>query len=148
MIPKIAKVTVSAIVHATEDPDKIISAMHGIGSEAEGRLERRRASGHYGNEIQTLRLLILNRSRTENFLNNLWGRLSLIDRTEMIDNLSGYLDESGRLHIRIDKQEAVNGAIVLRQTEPIRIEISFDLQGIPHKSLTTLIAKRLEQLAS
>jgi len=66
----------------------------------------------------------------------------------MIDNLRGYLDESGRLHIRIDKQEAVNGNIILGQTEPIRIEISFDLQGIPNKNTTNLIAKKLEELGS
>jgi len=122
--------------------------MHGVGPDAEARPERRRASGHYGNEIQTVRLLISNRSRAEGFVIYFWRRLSLLDQTEMIDNLRGYLDESGRLHIRIDKQEAVNGNIILGQTEPIRIEISFDLQGIPNKNITNLIAKKLEELAS
>jgi RNA binding exosome subunit len=148
MNPRIAKVKVSAIVHATEDPDKVISAMQGIVPEEGGRMERRRASGHYGNEIQTVHMLISNRSRAENFMRHFWGRLSLIDRTEMIDNISAYLDESGHLHFRVDKQEAVNGRIVLGQMEPIRIEISFDLQGIPDKSVKTLIGKRLEELAS
>jgi len=148
MNPRIAKVTLSAIVHATEDPDKIVFAMHGVGPDAEARPERRRASGHYGNEIQTVRLLISNRSRAEGFVIYFWRRLSLVDQTEMIDNLRGYLDDSGRLHIRIDKQEAVNGNIILGQTEPIRIEISFDLQGIPNKNITNLIAKKLEELAS
>src|SRR2546425_10605997 len=148
MNPRIAKVTLSAIVHAAEDPDKIVLAMHGVGPDAEARPERRRASGHYGNEIQTVRLLISDRSRAESFVIYFWRRLSLVDQTEMIDNLSGYLDESGRLHIRIDKQEAVNGNIILGQTEPIRIEISFDLQGIPNKNTTNLIAKKLEGLGS
>jgi RNA binding exosome subunit len=147
MIPKIAKVTVSAIVHATEDPDKIVSAMQGIDPQTDARLERRKASGHYGNEIQTARLTISNRSRTEDFLVRFWGRLALVDRREIIDNLQSYLDESGPLHIRIDKQEAVNGKIVLGQAEPIRIEISFDLQGIPNKTTATLIRKSLEELA-
>jgi RNA binding exosome subunit len=148
MIPKIAKVTVSAIVHATEDPDKIMSAMQGIDSQTEGRMERRKASGHYGNEIQTVRLNISNKSRAESFFDHFWKRLSLLDRTEMIDNLDDYLDESGHLHVRIDKQEAVNRKMVLGQTEPIRIEISFDLQGIPSKSVTAVIRKRLGDLVS
>lgn len=77
-----------------------------------------------------------------------WRRLSLIDQTDMMNNLSRYLDETGRLHIRIDKQEAINGNIVFGQTEPIRIETSFDLQGIPDKNVTHLIAKKLDELGS
>ena len=147
MNPKIARVKVSAIVHATESPDKVISAMQGIVPEEEGRMERRKASGHYGNEIQIVQMVISNRSPAESFLRHFWRRLSLIDRTEMIDNISAYLDESGHLHFRADKQEAVNGRIVLGQMEPIRIEISFDLQGIPTEGVKTLIGKRLEALA-
>ena len=148
MNPKIARVTVSAIIHATEDQGKVISAMHGLGPEAEARPERRRATGYYGNEIQTVRLLISNRSRAESFLMHFWRRLSLIDQIDMINNLSRYLDETGRLHIRIDKQEAVNGNVVFGQTEPIRIETSFDLRGIPNTNVTDLIAMKLDELAS
>ncbi len=111
-------------------------------------MERRKASGHHGNEIQTVSLNISSRSRAESFLDHFWKRLSLVDQAEMIDNLDGYLDESGHLHIRIDKQEAVNGKIVLGQTEPIRIEVSFDLQGISSNSVTVPIRKRLEELVS
>jgi RNA binding exosome subunit len=77
-----------------------------------------------------------------------WRRLSLIDQIDMINNLSRYLDETGRLHIRTDKQEAVNGNVVFGQTEPIRIETSFDLRGIPNTNVTDLIAMKLEELAS
>jgi RNA binding exosome subunit len=148
MNPKIANVRVSAIIHATEDPDKVISAMQRLGPEAEVRPERWRASGHYGNEIKTVHIAISNRSRAETFLSHFWRSLSLIDQKEIIDHISTYLDQSGHLHIRIDKQEAVNGIMVIGQSEPIRIETSFDLRGIPNQKALFSITQKLEELAS
>src|SRR5437870_11885784 len=102
MNPRIAKVTLSAIVHATEDSDKIVFAMQVVGPDAEARPEKRRASGHYGNEIQTVRLPISNRSRAEGFVVYCRRRLSFEADTELMDNVRGYRDESGRVHISID----------------------------------------------
>lgn len=147
-MPPVSRVTISVIVHATENLERILSAIQNLAPQTElPRMDRLSATGHYGNEIQTARFQILRRLRAQDFLSTLWSRLSAFDRSAVLDQLSSNLDDSGKLHLRIDKQEAVNGRLRLGQSESIKIEISFDVTRATKARLADLISEKLNSLA-
>ena len=85
------------------------------------------------------------------FLEHLWKSLSSFDRASLLDALDKYLDPTGGLHLRLDKQEVSRGILRLKDQDPIKIYLSFqgriksDLElskGI--KQLLELLKNRLE----
>ncbi|HZD12114.1 MAG TPA: RNA-binding domain-containing protein, partial [Candidatus Binatus sp.] len=86
--PKISRVTLSAIIHATENPDKIISAIRRLdGHVILSNLERRTARGHYGNPIQVVRVQIRAQRDAETFFTDLWRKLSSVDKSRLLERL-------------------------------------------------------------
>ncbi len=87
------------------------------------KAETRKFNGHYGNEIGTINLFIRG-PPAGLFLQHLWKSLPSFDRVSILDAMDMYIDLSGGLHLRLDKQEALHGILRLRNQDPIKIHLS------------------------
>lgn len=59
------------------------------------------------------------------FLVHLWKSLPSFDRASFLDALDKHLDQSGGLHLRLDKQEVFRGIMRMKDQDPIKIHLSF-----------------------
>ena len=119
-------VRVSSFAHATEDLDKVVRAIQNISpQELTGGIHTDKVRGHYGNEIIACHAILVGRSKAERFFNHLWANLPSLDRALLYNKAESQIDESGTLHIRLGKQEALKGRFILKDDEPIKIEILF-----------------------
>jgi len=119
-------VRVSSFAHATEDLDKVVRAIQNMNpQELMGEIHTDRVRGHYGNQIIACHATFAGRSKAERFFNHLWANLSSLDRALLYSRAESQIDKSGTLHLRLGKQEALKGNFVLKDDEPIKIEILF-----------------------
>jgi len=94
--------------HATEDPEKVRSALLAVSGGGEVRSSR--AEGYHGNPIVILETTIGNRAELESF----WQRVREAGLCPgLAANLEERIDGSGELFVRFDKQEAVGGRLAL-----------------------------------
>jgi len=117
---------ISAIVHATEDVDRVLQSLSRVFPEGAlpSKAETRRFHGHYGNEIRTVELSIRG-APARSFLDHLWKSLPGLDRASILGALGNHLDPSGGLHLRLDKEQVFRGIIRMKDQDPIKIQLSF-----------------------
>ncbi len=140
-------VRLSSIAHATEDPNKVLSAIFNVyPSGSSKQLEIAKAKGHFGNEIKIFRLKNRGVSQAESFLEKVLGGLSHSDRLALCERLDEHLDPSGSLHLRFDKQEAFRGSLVLGDSDAIKVEVSFRSRGATSNLLREIVSKDLKEL--
>ena len=117
---------ISAIVHATEEVARVKEAINNVcpTDKFEVKPELSRFKGHYGNEIITLNVSI--RSRLANsFLPHVFELFHHPDRTEALREMQSRIDETAKLHLRLNKQDCLRKSYRLSDQDPIKIEISF-----------------------
>ena len=139
---RIVSARVSVIVHATEDPEKVTRALNQIcGLDlSRSMIEQRTVKGHFGNPIKPL-ALHLRYAQAEEVLVNLWRKLSVQERDVLVEALKDRLDDEGKLHLRLDKQESFRGKVRLNERDPIKAQFSFQ-----SGSSYTEVRKLLESL--
>ena len=117
---------ISAIVHATEDLERVLQSLSRLFPDASlpSKAETRKFGGHYGNEIRIVNLAIRG-ATARSFLKYLWGGMVSFDRASILESLDKHLDPSGILHLRLDKEEAFRGMFRIRDQDPIKIQLSF-----------------------
>lgn len=103
-------------VHATEDEPRVRDALLWVlgllgEKDAEHRVDRNRAKGHWGNEILILEAALKKQAEIE----RCWARVleDAAVRSAVASNLDRHLDEDGALHLRVDKQAAVGRLVAL-----------------------------------
>jgi RNA binding exosome subunit len=123
---EVVSARISAIVHATEDVDRVIQALSHVFPEGSlpSKAETRKFHGHYGNEIRMVDWSI-RAAPARSFLEHLWRKLASHDRASILDALDKHLDPSGGLHLRLDKEEAFRGILRMKDQDPIKIHLSF-----------------------
>lgn len=109
---KIEWIRVSAVVHATEDREKVGEAIATL-FPFEFEIAVSRATGHYGNPIEYLEVELKNRREIELFWKNLMKLLGE-QRDFLLNSLEDRIDRENTLHIRIDKQKAYLGEVELK----------------------------------
>jgi RNA binding exosome subunit len=119
---------ISTIVHATEEVAKVTEAMNTVcpANKFEAKPELRRLKGHYGNEIITLNLSIRSRY-SKSLLPHILGLFHPPDRANVVREMLARIDETARVHLRLDKQECFRNNFQLSDQDPIKIEISFQI---------------------
>src|SRR5207249_10832474 len=80
--------------------------------------------GHYGNEIRMVELSVRG-APALSFLVHPWKSLPSFDRASILGALSNHLDQSGGLHLRLDKGEAFRGILRMKDQDPVKIQLSF-----------------------
>lgn len=97
-------------VHATEDEARVRDALLWAMAQLEAPraadlVERKRVKGHYGNDILILEAALKRAADLEAALGRL--RSSEAFRQALGAQLGRFVDEDGALHVRLDKQAAV-----------------------------------------
>ncbi len=107
---KIEWIKVSAVVHSTEDREKVGEAISTL-FPFEFEIFVSKAKGHYGNPIEYLEVELTKSSKIKDFWKHLMENLS--DRDQLVETIDDRIDGQNVLHIRLDKQKAYLGEIKL-----------------------------------
>src|SRR6266511_1659584 len=142
---QVVSARVSVIVHATEDSEKVVSALNKAHGQEVSQpvIEKRVLKGHFGNEIATLTVNLRGRL-VELSLSNLWRNLSSLDRMRLLEELDNRFDEENRLHVRLDKQECFRGTLRLKDQDPIKAQFSFQGLSDPKREVRQLLESYLK----
>ncbi len=111
----------SYLLHATEDPEKVESAVR-IAFESEAPLEKEEMSGHFGNTIMKFGLHLHGEDAWKAF-QVLMSKLPRALKGELANNLDGHVDEHSSLFVRLDKQKLVMGELALGSNDVIRLKV-------------------------
>ena len=107
---KIERILISAVVHSTEDPNKVGEAISLL-FPFEFKIDVYEAKGYYGNPIKYLEVKISKKQEIKEFWNYFIKLLDEKDKNYLLDTLEHRIDNQNILHIRIDKQKAYLGSI-------------------------------------
>jgi len=78
--------------------------------------------GHYGNEVKRYVIHLTGRRADE------WGKQLLLkmdetDRRRIANEVEKYLDEHGKLYLRLDKQSLIDGVIRAGAEDVVRVKL-------------------------
>jgi len=119
MVDKL-EVTIDVIIHATEDISKFLKSFEDI-FELDDSFTVNETLGHYENPITMLSRKI-DKKQAQKFVGKLIESLPKDQIGKLIEEIEERTVDS-RLHIRLDKQEFVNGNIVLSDRDAIKVKI-------------------------
>ena len=120
MIGKI-EVTIDVIVHATEDISRIFQSFEDLLGLKKEEFTINKTTGYFENPITMLNVKII-KKQAKNFMKNLLELLSNQQIRELIDEIEERTVDS-RFHMRLDKQELINGNLIIREKDTIKIKI-------------------------
>jgi RNA binding exosome subunit len=123
----IAYVDIRVFAHATEELEKVLTAVHNtLPTESVDTVTFRKTAltGHHGNPITLFETRIKNRKVAQAFLEKLASGLSVVDKETLGSEIVQHL-ENGNLYIRLDKQSAYRGELKLSSTDTIHLRIHF-----------------------
>jgi RNA binding exosome subunit len=123
---EVVSARISAIVHATEDTDRVLQAVRQVFPDGTfpSKPETRKFNGHYGNEIGMITLSVRG-TPARLFLEHIWKNLPSCESASILDALDVHLDPNRGLHLRLDKQEASRGRLKMKDQDPIKVHLSF-----------------------
>jgi len=128
--PLVRRVTVETTQHATEDPGKVLEALLNVLPEELRNSVRpivQTVKGHYGNPITRLRVE-LKGEEAEKVARHLFSALGEGDHRILQLTLDQRLDRTGNLYLRLDKQKALRGRLVLYDGDDV-IRVVIGLRG-------------------
>ena len=109
--PPIAYIDIRVFAHATEDPDKVQTAVRNLlpPELAETILfEKSPTTGHYGNPIILFTASLTDKKLLPLALQKIGSSLSSLDKEQLLQDLKMHV-EKGNLYLRFDKQSAFLG---------------------------------------
>ena len=120
-MPDKIEITIDVIIHGTEDPSKIFASFKDTFDLDEEDFTVNNTVGHYENPIIMLKAKII-KKQAKTLLKKLLDLL----KKEQIMKLVEEIDErtvDSRFHFRLDKQELINGNVVINERGMIKIKI-------------------------
>ncbi len=113
---------ISTFIQSTEDKVKILSSIAEVFSISDIHhiAEFTELKGHYGNSVTHVDISLKDDEARE-ILKIIVTRLRDSDKNQLAGNLEDYMDKSGNLYIRLDKQELCLKRLVMTQAEAVRI---------------------------
>lgn len=126
MMPLVENLELEAFVHATEDPSRVRKALKNIlpkEERAQIRISEIALTGHYGNPIIIMRIVLKESLAAERVLRHIALRLREEDKHRIDRTLDLRVDENGNMYMRISKQGAYLGKMMLSNSgDVIRIK--------------------------
>lgn len=119
MVDKL-EVTIDVIIHATEDISKFLKSFEDI-FELNDSFTANETLGHFENSITILSRKI-DKKQAQKFVGKLIESISKDQINKLIEEIEERTVDS-RLHIRLDKQEFINGNLVLSDRDAIKVKI-------------------------
>jgi RNA binding exosome subunit len=115
------EITIGVIVHATEDLVKFFESFNEMFGLEEENFSTSHVTGHFENPITMLKAKISKKPARE-FLEKFLAELSENQKKEIIHEIEERTENS-TLHIRLDKQEFIQGRIAFMEKEAIILKI-------------------------
>lgn len=115
------EVTIDVIVHATEDNSKFFEAFNEVFGLDKEIFSITELKGHFENPITIISAKITKKHASE-FLDKLLNLLSNDQKNEIIQEIEERTVDS-TLHIRLNKQEFVQGRIAFKEKDAIKLKI-------------------------
>lgn len=131
--PPIAYMEIRVFAHATEDPEKVQTAVRNLlPQELADTLvfEKSALTGHYGNSIVLLTANLTDKKLLPAALEKIGGGLSSLDKAVLCEDLKLHLEKSN-MYLRFDKQSAYLGTVKFTQNDPIHLKIHFKNKSAP-----------------
>lgn len=131
----VAYLELRVAIHATEDEDKVMRAISNVvpGSlleEAEREVDE--FKGHYGNRIKVVTFRV--RERAGEALAHLLSRLDPRDRSHVLSTLEERVGPTGSLHLRLSKQDAFLGRLVVFEGDDV-VKVTVGFRGGRRRAL-------------
>ena len=120
MIHKI-EITIDVIVHATEDISKILQSFDEILEIKEEEVTSIETTGYFENPIIILSAK-LQKKQGQNFIKKMLELLPINQINELIEEIEERTIDS-RFHLRLDKQELVEGKLIISEKDTVKIKI-------------------------
>lgn len=125
--PPIAYIDIRVFAHATEDPDKVQTAVRNLLTPNLCEtlvFEKTYLEGHHGNPITLFIAKLTDKKNIPSAIAKIGQTLSVLDREQLEVDIKLHLDK-GNLYLRFDKQTAFLGTAKFSQNDPIHIKIHF-----------------------
>jgi hypothetical protein len=123
----ISEVDVSCFAHATEDENKVLTALkHIFPQEYVDSIifTKTTAKGHHGNPIVVFETKIKDKIIVKAVVETLASGLSPLDKETLLNAVDRHV-EKGSFYLRLDKQAAFEGEFTLALADPIRVRLRF-----------------------
>ena len=114
--PEPSRIEVNALVHATEDEEKVIKAIRQLFQDDiwhQLKIEKKRLRGHFHNPILRLTVTLQGADQVQKMLESLGTRVSSSDRAWLQQNFALHCNKKGQIFLRFDKQESYQGRLRL-----------------------------------
>jgi len=115
------EVTIELIFHATESLEKFFQSFNEMFGLKEDVFSISNVKGHFENPITVLRAKFTKKDAIQ-FLEKFLTRLTEAQKKEIIQEINERTENS-TLHIRFDKQEFIQGKVILVEKEAIKLKI-------------------------
>ncbi|MDH5375079.1 MAG: hypothetical protein OEW95_04620 [Candidatus Bathyarchaeota archaeon] len=123
----IAYIDIRVFAHATEDTEKVLSAVHNVfPTELVDKVVFKKTSltGHYRNPLILFETRVKEKDAVKAVFEKLASGLGSLDKELLNKEIKQRLDK-GNLYIRLDKQSAYLNELKLCSTDPIRFRIHY-----------------------
>ena len=114
------EISIDVIAHATEDIEKIIKSFEIFEISPED-FSVNGTSGHFENPIFLMNVELTKKS-SQKFLEKFLKNISNEEKLKIIEEIEERTQDS-RLHIRLSKQDLINGKISFQEQDTIKIKI-------------------------
>ncbi len=125
--PPIGYVDLRVFAHATEDPEKVLTALRNLlptDLTETAQFEKSSLTGHHGNPITLFTSQLTDKKLLPLLLEKIGQNISALDKEELNDEIKLHL-EKHNLYLRFDKQSAFLGKFKYAQNDPIHVKIHF-----------------------
>ena len=120
MVHKI-EITIDVIVHATEDISKILQSFDEVLEIKEEEFTSIETTGYFENPIIILSAKLV-KKKGKNFIKKMLELLAINQINELIEEIEERTIDS-RFHLRLDKQELVEGKLIISEKDTVKIKI-------------------------
>jgi RNA binding exosome subunit len=120
MVDKL-EITIDAIIHATEDISKIFQSFKDILEIDEESFIITETEGYFENPIIMLNAKLV-KKQAKAFMKKFRNLLSINQINQLIEEIEERTADS-KFHLRLDKQELVNGKLELSEKDTVKIKI-------------------------
>lgn len=125
--PSIGYIDVRVFAHATEDAEKVLTAVRNILPVELGKsavFQKTRLTGHHGNPIVLFETKLTDKKALPGVLRKIGAGLPVLDKETLDSDLKLHL-EKRNLYLRFDKQSAYQSELRFSQNDPIHFKIHF-----------------------
>jgi RNA binding exosome subunit len=125
--PPIGYVDIRVFAHATEDQERVMSAVRNTLPEELGEsavFKKTGLTGHHGNPITLIEVELSDRETLMGVMGKIGSGLTALDKETLSRQMQLHL-EKGNLYLRFDKQQAFLGELRFSSNDPIHFKIHF-----------------------